>query len=152
MEGSFADASSHHFFANLLPEGNVREQICKSLKVSPNNDFELLKAIGGDCAGALTITSSGSIEPKELVPRYEPVTEEQLALWSVGTPNAFAAVTGHSEIRLSLAGAQDKLPFPASQHGGAAANRTSVLYHSRAMIDLANGSLVDREQYTTAST
>ena len=48
LEGSFADASSHHFFANLLPEGNVREQICKSLKVSPNNDFELLKAIGGD--------------------------------------------------------------------------------------------------------
>lgn len=110
LDGSFADASSHHFFANLLPEGSVREQICKSLKVSLNNDFELLKAIGGDCAGALTITRSGNIEPKELVPRYKPVTEEQLALWSVGTPNAFAAVTGHSEIRLSLAGAQDKLP------------------------------------------
>ena len=111
LNGSFADASSHHFFANLLPEGNVREQICKSLKISPNNDFELLKAIGGDCAGAMTITGSGSIDSKELVPSYEAVTEEQLAFWSVGAPNAFAAVTGRSEIRLSLAGAQDKLPI-----------------------------------------
>jgi len=111
LDGSFADASSHHFFANLLPEGNVRGQICKSLKISPNNDFELLKAVGGDCAGALTITGSGGIDSIDLVPRYEPVTEEQLALWSVGTASAFAAVTGHSEIRLSLAGAQDKLPI-----------------------------------------
>ncbi len=110
LDGSSTNASGRHFFANLLPEGSVREQICKSLKVSPNNDFELLKAIGGDCAGALTITGCSSIDSKELTPRYEAVTDEQLGLWSVGTPNAFAAVTGHSEIRLSLAGAQDKLP------------------------------------------
>lgn len=41
---------------------------------------------------------------------YAPVTEEQIANWSVGAPNAFAAITGHNETRLSLAGAQDKLP------------------------------------------
>jgi serine/threonine-protein kinase HipA len=110
LDGSFTDSASQHFFANLLPEGNVREQICKSLKISPNNDFELLKAIGGDCAGALTLTGSRSIPSQETIPSYEPVTEEQLARWSLGTPNVFAAVTGQSEIRLSLAGAQDKLP------------------------------------------
>jgi serine/threonine-protein kinase HipA len=110
LDGSFADAACHHFFSNLLPEANVREQICKSLKISANNDFDLLTAIGGDCAGALTITVSNIIDSNDLVPRYEPVTERQLGLWSVGTPNAFAAVTGHSEVRLSLAGAQDKLP------------------------------------------
>jgi serine/threonine-protein kinase HipA len=43
-------------------------------------------------------------------PRYKPVTEKQLASWSLGTPNVFAAVTGQRDIRLSLAGAQDKLP------------------------------------------
>jgi len=110
LEGTFTDSHSQHFFANLLPEGNVREQICKSLKISADNDFELLKAIGGDCAGALTITSTRSSDLQERPPRYEPVTEEQLASWSLGTPNAFAAVTGQSDIRLSLAGAQDKLP------------------------------------------
>jgi serine/threonine-protein kinase HipA len=48
LEGTFTESHSQHFFANLLPEGNVREQICKSLKISVDNDFELLKAIGGD--------------------------------------------------------------------------------------------------------
>jgi serine/threonine-protein kinase HipA len=110
LDGPFTDSASQHFFANLLPEGNVREQICKSLKISAGNDFELLKAIGGDCAGALTITGTRSSDLQERPPRYEPVTEEQLARWSLGTPNVFAAVTGQSDIRLSLAGAQDKLP------------------------------------------
>ncbi len=110
LDGSFPDTGSHHFFANLLPEGNVRAQICKSLKISPNNDFELLKAIGGDCAGALAITVSNEFEAEHSSPRFESVSDEQLALWSAGTPDAFSAVTGQNEVRLSLAGAQDKLP------------------------------------------
>lgn len=110
LDGSFAATSGHNYFANLLPEGNVREQICKSLKISPRNDFELLSAIGGDCAGALTIGDLETIDLAESETRYEPVTEEQLALWSIGTPNAFSGVTGQNDVRLSLAGAQDKLP------------------------------------------
>lgn len=108
LDGSFDDFASHHFFANLLPEANVRLQICQSLKISPGNDFELLKAIGGDCAGALAITDSD--EPIMPDCRYKAVRDQQLADWSVGTPDAFSAVTGHNEVRLSLAGAQDKLP------------------------------------------
>ncbi len=110
LDGSFSTSASHHFFANLLPEGNVRQQICRSLGISPSNDFQLLKAIGGDCAGALTIDASSESESKQSSARYEPVTDEQLALWSTGTPNAFSDVTGQNEVRLSLAGAQDKLP------------------------------------------
>jgi serine/threonine-protein kinase HipA len=110
LDGSFTEAASHHYFANLLPEGSVREQICKSLRISPNNDFELLKAIGGDCAGALTITAFEQVDFDKTLPRYKAVTDAQLSKWSQGLPNAFAGVTGHGEIRLSLAGAQDKLP------------------------------------------
>jgi serine/threonine-protein kinase HipA len=110
LDGSFSARASHHFFANLLPEASVRQRICKSLGISQSNDFQLLKAIGGDCAGALTITESSEPERPVLQPRYEAVTKEQLALWSVGTPDAFSAVTGQNEVRLSLAGAQDKLP------------------------------------------
>jgi serine/threonine-protein kinase HipA len=39
LEGTFTDSHSQHFFANLLPEGNVREPICKSLKISADNDL-----------------------------------------------------------------------------------------------------------------
>lgn len=110
LDGSFSATAGHHFFANLLPEGSVRQQICKSLKISPSNDFELLKAIGGDCAGALCIRDSETDLPIESEPRYIPISEEQLALWSLGTPDAFSGVTGQNDVRLSLAGAQDKLP------------------------------------------
>ena len=108
LSGDFTVEASHHFFVNLLPEANVRQQICKSLQISQGNDFELLKAIGGDCAGALAITQEHVPDP--LDQRYEPISEAQLADWSIGAPDAFSAVTGHNEIRLSLAGAQDKLP------------------------------------------
>lgn len=110
LDGSFTANASHYFFANLLPEANVRLQICKSLGISQSNDFQLLKAISGDCAGALAITASCDPGSSDSPPRYETVTEEQLALWSVGSPDAFSAVTGKNEVRLSLAGAQDKLP------------------------------------------
>ena len=110
FDGSFTDRASHSYFANLLPEGNVREQICRALGISQSNDFELLKAIGGECAGALEISPQCEPTSHATQPRYEPVTDEQLAQWSVGTPDAFSDVTGHDEVRLSLAGAQDKLP------------------------------------------
>ncbi len=46
---------AHAYFTNLLPEGGLRELICNRLKISLENDYELLKRIGGDCAGALRI-------------------------------------------------------------------------------------------------
>ena len=45
---------AHRFFANLLPEGSVRDRIVRSLKIA-NTDFDLLRTIGGECAGALSI-------------------------------------------------------------------------------------------------
>lgn len=45
---------AHRFFANLLPEGGVRDRIVRDLKIA-NTDFDLLRAIGGDCAGALSV-------------------------------------------------------------------------------------------------
>jgi serine/threonine-protein kinase HipA len=110
LDGSFSPSAGHNFFANLLPEGAVREQICRSLGISQSNDYELLKAIGGDCAGALSLSESKEPESEPSLPRYEPVTDDQLAQWSRGSPRAFSKVTGQNEVRLSLAGAQDKLP------------------------------------------
>ena len=48
------EGRAHRWFANLLPEGMVRERIVRDLKL-PNTDFDLLRAIGGECAGALSI-------------------------------------------------------------------------------------------------
>jgi serine/threonine-protein kinase HipA len=99
---------SHNFFANLLPEATVRQRICAKLKISIGNDFGLLAAIGGDCAGALTITEQSTPPPQAA--EYRPISSDQLAGWSTGTTMAFSDVTGQDGVRLSLAGAQDKLP------------------------------------------
>ncbi len=101
---------AHSFFANLLPEADVRVRLCQRLKVTPGNDFELLRLIGGECAGALTVADE---PPADQFSQddYRPIELEQLRLWSLATtPDAFSSTVGRDGVRLSLAGAQDKLP------------------------------------------
>lgn len=101
--------AANNFFVNLLPEEQVRRRTCKKLGISEGNHFELLKRIGGDCAGALTIVQENAKLPT-LQNEYTPISDLQLATWSRGDQYAFAQVAGEQDVRLSLAGAQDKLP------------------------------------------
>ena len=98
---------AHRFFANLLPEGGVRERIVRDLRI-PNTDFDLLRAIGGECAGAL------SILPVERQPsgerHYRPLTEEDLVNLAARRGQIYTAWPADERPRLSLAGAQDKCP------------------------------------------
>ncbi len=102
------DGIAHRFFANLLPEGGVREHIVRDLKI-PNTDFDLLRAIGGECAGAL------SILPVERTPsgehHYRPITDAELVNLVARRGQIYAAWPADERPRLSLAGAQDKCPL-----------------------------------------
>ena len=109
-DGSFPASSgkAHRFFANLLPEGEARERIVRMLRIA-NTDFDLLRAIGGECAGALALTSLESPPVAEGGNEYRPIPDDELA--------GLAARRGyvHSDPsrerpRLSLAGAQHKCP------------------------------------------
>jgi serine/threonine-protein kinase HipA len=104
----FDDPSSRAFFANLLPEGEVRNQIARQLGISAGNIFGLLAAIGGDCAGAV------SLLPRGVLPRrgknYRAVTEVELSKRLDDLP-AHPLLSGEKGVRLSLAGAQNKLPI-----------------------------------------
>lgn len=100
---TYSDAA-HSFFTNLLPEAGLRDYICSQLGISPNNDYELLKQIGGDCAGALRIVpneESVAFDDSD----YEPISEFKSTEALMSLPQAHS-----SEVRLSLAGAQYKLP------------------------------------------
>ena len=46
------------FFDGLLPEGLTRERIATRLRLDPTDTFALLREIGRDCAGALSIVPS----------------------------------------------------------------------------------------------
>jgi len=103
----FADEVTRAFFDNLLPEGDIRAAIAKLKRVSERNTFGLLAEIGGDCAGAISLWPEGE----------KPGTNEGYAAISDGRLNRLLAdmrkrplLAIDDELRLSLAGAQDKLP------------------------------------------
>jgi len=104
----YRDDESHPFFANLLPEEKMRAVIARNLGVSLNNDYGLLERIGGDCAGAV------SIYPATDESHREPGTYRQLSLDElnaiIGELPKRPLLAGEKGIRLSLAGAQKKLP------------------------------------------
>src|SRR5690348_7034614 len=56
-DAPFQGAVARNWFCNLLPEGQVREAIAARLRIPPRDDFALLASIGGECAGAVSITS-----------------------------------------------------------------------------------------------
>ena len=53
----FADQICRPFFSGLLPEGQLRQRIAQQCQISQSNDFGLLAAIGGDCAGAVSLAA-----------------------------------------------------------------------------------------------
>ena len=105
----FQDQQCHPFFSGLLPEGQLRRLIAQQCAVSGDNDFALLEAIGGDCAGAVSLWPEGGealgsnpagvdwLEPQQLVTLLEELPRRPM-------------LAGADGLRLSLAGAQDKLP------------------------------------------
>lgn len=104
---AYSDETTRPFFENLLPEGEIRAAIAKLKRVSERNTFGLLGEIGGDCAGAVSLWPIGAIPPRNA--GYEPLSDQRLQeVLSEMQQRPLLVVD--DEIRLSLAGAQNKLP------------------------------------------
>ncbi len=109
---SFEYEACQPFFAGLLPEGQARAAVARELRLSEDNDFSLLRELGGECAGAV------SLLPPKIAPRalsddvkVKWLTESELAQRLRDLPaHPLLAVDGEP-IRLSLAGAQAKVPL-----------------------------------------
>jgi serine/threonine-protein kinase HipA len=101
----YVGVKTRNFFANLLPEGTIRRLVAQKLGISEDNDYELLKALGGECAGALSVVIE---EPIKTSSRYKKLSAEEIRRM-VSAHSALSLVVGEKH-RLSLAGAQDKLP------------------------------------------
>ena len=102
----FDDQVCRPFFAGLLPEGDLRRRIAQQCQLSRANDFGLLAAIGGDCAGAVSL-APGDQEPEPA--EVEWLTPTQLITLLAELPQR-PMLAQRDGLRLSLAGAQDKLP------------------------------------------
>lgn len=95
-------------FGGLLPEGDGREALARALGVSPGNDYGLLAEVGGDCAGAITLHEPGASLDER--PRVRPLDEAQLDALLRALPQRPLGAAPEEGVRLSLAGAQPKLP------------------------------------------
>jgi serine/threonine-protein kinase HipA len=109
-EEPFTDAVAGAWFANLLPEGEVRAHVARKLGVSERNEFALLSGIGGDCAGALRLLPGPAPVHEEGGLAPLPWAELEAKIAGTPRPSLLALVLQDRELRLSLAGAQDKLP------------------------------------------
>jgi len=104
----FSGIAVRAFFSSLLPDEHARQRIAKSLGVSAKNTFSLLNEIGGECAGALSLYPENSTPPLESQSRIETLSDDQLND-VIKTLAQRPLLAGQDGIRLSLAGAQNKI-------------------------------------------
>jgi serine/threonine-protein kinase HipA len=106
----FKQRQCRPFFAGLLPEESQRDAIAAALGISTRNDFAFLEALGGDVAGALSLWPEGDAPPvpdPSAAPR--PLADDELVELLDALPKR-PLLAGREGLRLSLAGAQTKLP------------------------------------------
>ena len=107
---AFDDKATRPFFAGLLPEGEPRKGVALALHVSRQNDFGLLYGIGGECAGAVTLLAPGEQSDTAPTPPSIRWLDDQALLTVLAELPRRPMLAGDEGLRLSLAGAQDKLP------------------------------------------
>ncbi|MFC3076377.1 type II toxin-antitoxin system HipA family toxin [Shinella pollutisoli] len=108
----FSRRECRPFFGGLLPEESQRLVAAQALGVSPANDFALLERLGGDVAGALQLLpedqepiGAGLIADQQTAP-----LEEAGIIRILDALPTRPLLAGQEGLRLSLAGAQSKVP------------------------------------------
>lgn len=102
------------FFSGLLPEEYTRKKVADYLHISELSTIKLLEAIGKECAGVITITNQ--TEDVDLLKteyeikssNYQKLSKEDLEKYVQDIPIK-PFIKADDKLRLSLAGAQEKL-------------------------------------------
>ncbi len=103
----FTRTECRGFFAGILPEENKRDTIARNLGISAGNDYAMLERIGGECAGAVTFVPAGELL-QDRQDTYRCLGDKELAKILRELPRR-PLMAGEEGVRLSLAGAQDKI-------------------------------------------
>ena len=117
---TFADTaqskSVEWFFENLLPEGRLRDLISFRDRIDPHDTWAFLIRHGQDTAGALSLTPEGVEKPTTeiLVPLPTEILQEKI---HQSRARNLPLMASWDEIRMSLAGAQEKLALHINQNG-----------------------------------
>lgn len=109
---SYSSARCAPFFEGLLPEGAERDAVAGALGVSPENVFGILAGVGGEVAGAVSLWPEGQQPPGAAAEPLaaQPLSEAALADLLDAIKTHALLANGEEGLRMSLAGAQSKLP------------------------------------------
>lgn len=106
--GEFDEERSMSFFSNLLPESTIREKLAQQFRISDKDSYGLLEIVGGECAGAISLIPNNKNYTEG--GDYEEIPNEKLNSLLADISKR-PLLAGDKGVRLSLAGAQDKLPI-----------------------------------------
>ncbi len=104
-------AKVEHYFDNLLPDAaSIRSRIRAKFATPSNEAFDLLKAIGRDCVGAVQLLPDDETPDRFDRIDAEPLSERRVEEWIARSlsPARVMGQDDESDFRISLAGAQEK--------------------------------------------
>jgi serine/threonine-protein kinase HipA len=99
----------YNFFDNLLPDSaGIRTRIQTRFKISTSQPFDLLRAIGADCVGAIQLCVNQTIPHIEVVNAHPLSTAEIAQILRGYQDTPLGMITEVDDFRISIAGAQEK--------------------------------------------
>jgi serine/threonine-protein kinase HipA len=98
------------FFSNLLPEGPVLDALLQLRRLPRGNVYRQLEAFGRECAGAFAIVPEDEAAERPPEGSYREYPRQQLIEDLERLRENIPLLSSHAELRLSLAGAQNKIP------------------------------------------
>lgn len=109
-EAAFSAGTSTTFFENLLPEGAQYKALCLKSRLEYGDTYGFLEKYGKECAGALVICREDEVDSASCAAAYRDITQELETVLADIDPSAQIGLIARTGARLSIAGAQDKLP------------------------------------------
>ena len=107
----FPDETVDPWIANLVPEGPALQRLPRCLHVSLRDSLRILRFMGGDTAGAVSIRKPSNPDKWDyelLVDRYDSLGEAEALGSHFGEVTWVPFLASKRRIRLTLAGAQQK--------------------------------------------
>ncbi len=110
-EARYSGAAVAAFFDNLLPDNDqIRRKVAETVGAEGTDAFSLLNRIGRDCVGALQFVPEGADISPPGVPECTPLGDGDVAdiIRNLATAPLGIHPDGERELRISIAGAQEK--------------------------------------------
>jgi serine/threonine-protein kinase HipA len=107
----YSGAEVSAFFDNLLPDNDqIRRKVAEQVGAEGTDAFSLLNEIGRDCVGALQFVPEGSDLALPGPPESTPLSDGDVAeiIRNLATSPLGIRPDGERELRISIAGAQEK--------------------------------------------